>query len=74
MSNTQKAKKLLPGPLVDERYHITGRTRNRWKKDPKLNFPKPASVINGREYYNEADLDAFDEMMAAKGRADARAA
>jgi hypothetical protein len=69
MSDTQKARKLLPGPYVDRRYEITGRTRNRWKNDPKLNFPKPAAVINGREYYNEADLNAWDRETAAKGRA-----
>lgn len=41
---------------------ITRMTLNRWKKDPKLDFPA-ASVINGIEYNN---LDAIDAFMAQR--------
>jgi hypothetical protein len=62
MSDTQR--RLLPGPIVDERYGICSRTRARWKKDPRLNFPKPAVIINGREYYDEDHLLVFEEGQA----------
>jgi hypothetical protein len=59
MSDIQQ-RKLLPGPIVDERYGICARTRARWKRDPKLNFPQPAVVIKGREYYDEDALLVFE--------------
>jgi hypothetical protein len=66
MSDTQLySKKLLPGPRVDERYGICARTRGRWKNNPKLNFPKPAAIINGREYYDEDELVVFERAQSS---------
>ena len=65
MSDIQQ-RKLLPGPIVDERYGICARTRARWKKDPKLNFPQPAVVIKGREYYDEDHLIVFERAQAVR--------
>ena len=57
---------LLPTRLVCKRYGVSGRTIIRWEQDPDLNFPKPASVINGRKYYSEAELTAFDRALVAQ--------
>jgi hypothetical protein len=65
MSDIQQ-RKLLPGPIVDERYGICARTRARWKRDPKLNFPQPAVVIKGREYYDENHLLVFERANAGR--------
>jgi hypothetical protein len=58
----------LPGPDVDKRYKICSRTRARWKNSPKLNFPKPDMIINGREYYDEERLIEWERIQAAKSR------
>jgi hypothetical protein len=62
---SDNTRKLLPGPSVDKRYGICSRTRARWKKSEKLNFPKPAAVINGREYFDEDDLVVFERALAS---------
>lgn len=56
-------KTYIPGPHVDRRYKVCSRTRNRWKKDPKLGFPQPM-IINNREFYEEDELDEFDRRCA----------
>jgi hypothetical protein len=53
-------KKLIPNSGVAERYGVVRETVWRWKNDPKLNFPKPAAVINGTDYFDSDALDAFD--------------
>jgi len=45
-----------------DHFGVSTMTITRWKKDPKLNFPKPR-VINNREYHN---LPLADEWMAAQ--------
>lgn len=35
----------------------------RWSQDPKLGFPFPV-YINHRRYWDEAELDAFDNKLA----------
>ena len=53
------SKALLPAKRVRARYDVSDMTVWRWLRDEKLNFPKPL-IINGRRYWPEAELDAFD--------------
>lgn len=70
MSDTQSStSQLLPGPTVDRRYGICSRTRARWKNDPDLDFPKPAMSVNGRDYYDERQLIAWERSLASKTEA-----
>lgn len=68
MSDTNTSR-LLPGPAVDARYGICSRTRARWKNSPDLNFPKPAMSVNGREYYDENQLVAWERSRNTSSRA-----
>jgi predicted DNA-binding transcriptional regulator AlpA len=53
---------------VCQRYgNKSDRTIARWERDPQLGFPKPI-YINGRKYYDESELDAWDRAMAEKSR------
>jgi predicted DNA-binding transcriptional regulator AlpA len=61
------ANKLLPAKAVSAKYGVTVRTVDRWVRDPNLNFPKPIS-INGRNYFEDDKLEAFDQATAAKSR------
>ena len=58
---------LVPGPKVSARYGITGRTLNRWKCDPNLDFPQPIT-INHRDYYDERALEVWERQRAAASR------
>jgi hypothetical protein len=51
-------RKLLTRHLC-ARYRVSDRTIDRWVRDPRLNFPKPL-VINGRRFFDEAEIAAFD--------------
>jgi hypothetical protein len=55
----------LPTRNVCARYNVVPRTIARWERDPKLNFPQP-TVINGRKYYDDDALTAFDRARAAQ--------
>jgi hypothetical protein len=46
------------------RYDTTPRTIDRWSEDPDLGFPERI-IINGRVYFSEPELDAFDRRCAA---------
>jgi predicted DNA-binding transcriptional regulator AlpA len=50
---------------VKARYGKSPMTIYRWVKDPGLNFPQP-TYINGRKYWDENELDAWDERQHAK--------
>jgi predicted DNA-binding transcriptional regulator AlpA len=50
---------LLSARTVRERYGVTGRTLDRWLTRPSLAFPRPIR-INGRKYWYEADLMAWE--------------
>ena len=63
------SKKLLPEPLVRERYGVCDMTLRRWDADATLDFPPPIRIRN-RKYRDEAELDAFDERQR-EGGADA---
>ena len=49
----------IPTKGLCERYHVVPRTVNRWRNDPKLDFPKPMG-INGRNYYDEEKQNRWD--------------
>ncbi|PJO47188.1 helix-turn-helix transcriptional regulator [Brucella pituitosa] len=57
--------KLITGPQVIERYHITPQTLGRWVKDATLGFPKPIS-IRRRNFWKSEDLDAFEASKQSK--------
>jgi hypothetical protein len=57
----------LPTRAVCARYDVVDRTLARWLRKPELGFPRPTS-INGRLYFDEGQLDAWDHAMAAKSR------
>lgn len=50
---------LLPARRVWERYGTTSRTLDRWLAREDLAFPK-ALMINGRRYWHESELIAWE--------------
>jgi predicted DNA-binding transcriptional regulator AlpA len=62
--HTKMSKRLLHDTYVAERYGVSVCTLSRWERDDRLNFPK-AIKIRGRNYRDEAQLDAFDDAAAA---------
>jgi predicted DNA-binding transcriptional regulator AlpA len=62
--NRSSRKRYLPDPQVWDRYGVSQMTGWRWARDPKLNFPK-AIRINGRNYRDEAELEAWEREQAA---------
>lgn len=56
---SDRSKALIPARLVWKRFNISDRTLDRWLNRPELGFPRPAAVINGRRYWDEAELDAW---------------
>jgi predicted DNA-binding transcriptional regulator AlpA len=65
MSLIETESKFLPTRQVCARYGISDRTIARWERDPDLQFPKPL-VINGRKFYSENALTAFDRAQVAQ--------
>jgi DNA-binding transcriptional MerR regulator len=63
----RSGRRLLPTKQVADRYGVTSRTVERWRRNPALNFPA-ALNINGRNYQDEDEVDAFDERQAARTR------
>ena len=54
-------KRFLSAKQLRERYgSVSDMTLWRWVRHPKLDFPQPV-YINGRRFWAEADVDAFDE-------------
>ena len=51
---------LTPNAKLGDRYRVSDETIRRWKADPGLGFPKPAAVINSREYFDEDELQAWE--------------
>jgi hypothetical protein len=52
--------KLVPNALLAPRYGVTDATIKRWRLKASLNFPKPAAHINGRDYFSEDELEAWE--------------
>jgi len=51
----------VPNADLHRRYGVVRETITKWKSNPKLNFPKPAAIINGREFFDELELDEWDQ-------------
>jgi hypothetical protein len=51
----------VPNADLHRRYGVVRETITKWKNNPKLNFPKPAAIINGREFFDEPELDEWDQ-------------
>ena len=62
-----RPKRYIPGPKVDQRYGITPMTRWRWSQNEQLGVPKPIK-INGRSFYDEDLLEAWERQRAAVAR------
>jgi predicted DNA-binding transcriptional regulator AlpA len=56
----------LTGPDVRRRYNISDMSLWRWLHDNALAFPRPALVVNGRRYWREDDLLAWEHNRAAR--------
>lgn len=50
---------------VQDRYKISRSSLYRWQENPEIGFPSPIK-IGHRILWREADLDAFDQRIAAK--------
>jgi hypothetical protein len=57
--------KKLPQKKTAERYGVTIKTLDRWRVDPKLNFPA-CMIINGHKYDDEDDLENWDRARIAE--------
>lgn len=64
----QTRKTFLTGPQVQARYSVTKMTIHRWLADTRMGFPQPRK-INNRNYFDEAELNAFDASLERKGAA-----
>lgn len=61
----EKKKQWLGAKQVRARYnHIGEMTLWRWVNDPESKFPRPVKMC-GRRYWDEADLDRYDESLKA---------
>ena len=56
----------LTAPQVRQRFGgITNMTLWRWARDARVGFPHPV-VINGRRYYRESEIEAFEARKVAE--------
>jgi hypothetical protein len=58
---------LIPNAKLPGRYRVSDETIRRWKVDPGLRFPKPAALINNREYYDDDELQAWESASCSGG-------
>jgi hypothetical protein len=66
MGAREMSRKLIPDAQVRKsRYGVSASTIWRWDHDLALGFPR-AIVINGRNYRDEEELDAFDQKLLAR--------
>jgi predicted site-specific integrase-resolvase len=64
MSTPQPAKRLLPTRQVSQRYGVTPRTVDRWRR--QMIIPPPDLTINNRNYWDEEGLDRNDRRRVAE--------
>jgi DNA-binding transcriptional MerR regulator len=64
------ARKYITKRGVAQRYGVTPRTVDRWKKAKIL--PPADRTVNGREYWNEGGLDEHDRQLVAELAATAK--
>jgi hypothetical protein len=55
----------IPARKVIDRFGVCDRTLSNWLADPKLGFPRPV-VINGRRYFDEDEIVAFERRNASR--------
>ena len=63
-------RKYIAKRSVAQRYGVTPRTVDRWKKAKIL--PPADLTVNGREYWNEGGLDEHDRQLVAELAATAK--
>jgi hypothetical protein len=68
-----RPRRRLPTVAVAQRYNVVPRTIDRWAKTPELDFPA-AEVINRRRYWDEDELDAWDQARIRSSVSNAAAA
>jgi predicted DNA-binding transcriptional regulator AlpA len=68
LSRAERGRKLQTRDLC-ARYGVSDRSIDRWLADERLNFPRPMR-INGRRFWSEADVDAFDAVRKAVASAE----
>ena len=61
-------RQLTPNARLPDRYDVCDETIRRWKADPELAFPKAAAVINGREYFDEDELQTWEKRRCSARR------
>jgi hypothetical protein len=54
----------VTGPAVLYRYGISNMTLHRWRQG---GFPPPAMIVNGRRYWREQDLLAWERSHVPRG-------
>jgi hypothetical protein len=54
----------LSVPALAQRYGVDKRTVERWKRDPRLNFPAPDLIINQREYRKNSTIESWERRRA----------
>ena len=57
---TPSAHRFVTGPGICARYQITDMSLYRWLADEQLGFPQPAMRVNGRRFWLETDLLAWE--------------
>jgi predicted DNA-binding transcriptional regulator AlpA len=65
-------KELIRNSRLSQRYGVRRETIYKWKRDPRVNFPKPAAISNGIEYFDPDELDEYDQASLAKRNAERR--
>ena len=60
-------RRFIPATQVKRRYGVTEMTVFRWIRDPRMGFPQPIK-IRGRNYFDEAELENYDERHLAARR------
>lgn len=65
-SSTSALGDLVARRDIDRRYGRCGRTISRWLNDPRVAFPKPAMLVNGRRYWSLQSIETWEREQAAK--------
>lgn len=63
--NAGRSRDLLTPDAVCQRYRVSRLTLSRWQRAPATNFPQPLKVNSRTFYWDRAELDAWDAVMAA---------
>jgi len=59
--------RFLTGPQTCRRYGLSSMGLWRWLKDGELGFPPPAMIVNGRRFWREQDLLAWEASRVPRG-------